>query len=333
MIKVTRPFKILGSGVYFPRENIRAVDIDRRLQWAEGTAFKTSRIQQRPIASISETPAKMGKWALEAALADAKLKTEDLDLLIMASATFQQPLPYQAAAIHREMGLKRSGLPCFDVNTTCLSFVTALDVASLYVSNGIYKKIAIVSSEAPSHAINWKEPEQATLFGDGAACVIVGEDPEKRSGLSFSLMRTYSEGYETCEVRAGGTNFNFRNPPPDQDHYAFAMNGKVAFKVFMSVLPGFLKDVQESAGKSLADFDWIVPHQASVLGLSHFQKAAKISDQKLINILENHGNQVAASIPIALHHAIKNRGVRSGQEIALFGTSAGLSIACLGFVY
>lgn len=314
---------MLGSGVYLPKTKVTSTGLDEKLERPQGWCEDKSKVRNRYFADNEETFAFMGARALERALTKSGLKAKDLDLLISASASYEQLLPYQAASIHREMGLGTSGIPCFDVGTTCLSFVSALDVASMYLQTGRAKRIAIVSSEVPSSCLNWSDPETAPLFGDGAAAVVI-EKSAGEHGLIASRLETYSEGYDLCRIRAGGTKSNWRKPPPSEDHYMFSMEGRRLFKLVANKMEPFIDKLMDEAGMKFSDVDMIVPHQASPLGLYHMQQRLKIPDHKIVNILADHGNQVAASIPIAFDHALKT--LKPGSTALLIGTSAGLSI-------
>lgn len=316
-------FRVSGSGVYLPRTRVSSSGLDEKLERPEGWSEDKSKVLNRHFADADETFAFMGARALEKALEQARIEARDLDLLISASASYEQLLPYQAASIHREMGLGSSGIPCFDVGTTCLSFVSALDVASMYLSSGRARRIAIVSSELPSSCLNWNDPETAPLFGDGAAAVII-EASNGDQGLLACRLETYSEGYDLCRIRAGGCKFNFRKAPPTEEHYLFAMEGRRLFKLVANKMEPFIEKLMSEAEMKFDEIDMVVPHQASPLGLYHMQQRLGIPDHKIVNILADHGNQVAASIPIAFDHALKT--LKPGSTALLIGTSAGLSI-------
>jgi 3-oxoacyl-[acyl-carrier-protein] synthase-3 len=323
MKKPMSQFKVSGSGVYLPRTRVSSDGLDERLDRPEGWSEEKSKVRNRYFAEADETFAFMGARALDRALEQARVKAGDLDLLISASASYEQLLPYQAASIHREMGLGGSGIPCFDVGTTCLSFVSALDIASMYLHSGRARRIAIVSSELPSSCMNWDDPETAPLFGDGAAAVILETSNEER-GLIASRLETYSDGYDFCRIRAGGCKFNFRKPPPTQEHYMFTMEGRRLFKMVANKMEPFIEKLMNDADMKFEDIDMVVPHQASPLGLYHMQQRLGIPEHKMVNILADHGNQVAASIPIAFNHALKT--LKPGSTALLIGTSAGLSL-------
>lgn len=317
-------FNFIGTGIYLPKKEVKAADIDKALNRPQGWALERSRIEVRRHADETETFSYMGTRAMEEALSEAKLCIDDLDLLISASATGEQPLPYQASLLHRELKAKKH-FPTLDVNTTCLSFVTALEIASMYLSTGRCRRVGIISSEISSVAINWNDPETAPLFGDGAAAVIL-EAGNSQKGLIHTLFETYSEAYDYCRVQAGASRLNFRRKPESDEAYMFEMHGKKLFKLVSEHIEDFTKRLLRTSRITMSDLDLVVPHQASSLALHHVRERLQIPEERFVNIISHHGNQVAASIPIALIHSIRSGRIRSGTNVLLIGSSAGVSL-------
>ena len=327
-IKPALPFRLTGMGRYLPEQIMKSEEIDAKAGWPGGTTEKKFRIRSRHYASEKETTTFMGAEAVKEALREAKCEARDLDLLISASCSVEQPIPYQAALTHRALGLEKSGIPCFDVDTTCLSFLTALNVAAHFLAAGTYKRIGLVTSEIPSIAINWEIPECFTLFGDGAACwILEAGDHGLGTGLFGQHLETYSYGAEYCEMRAGATKWNMRRPPPNGlNDYLFSMDGPEAFKLALRYFHPFMKKLLGKSGVEMKDVDLIAPHQASPLALHHMKGQLEIPDEKYVNYIADYGNQVSASIPCALYRARQEGRWKSGQTLLLAGTSAGISI-------
>jgi 3-oxoacyl-[acyl-carrier-protein] synthase-3 len=251
------------------------------------------------------------------------VQPDSIDLLISACAVPEQALPSTACLIACQAGLP-AGTPAFDVNASCLSFLSAMEVAGALLATGRYRRIAVVSTDLASRGIDWAEPDASLIFGDGAAAVILDGGTQQQGIRAFRLA-TYPEGRTYCEIRAGGTARNPRVGVTPQD-YLFRMDGKAVFKLAARVLPNFLRDLLAAADTDLASIDLLVPHQASQLGLAHAAKLLNVPPAKIMDIYATHGNQVAASIPTALHEALISGRARSGQRILLMGTAAGLSV-------
>lgn len=167
------------------------------------------------------------------ALSAAALKPGGIDLLISASAIAVQALPCSAIHILKAAAMP-AGVAGFDINSSCVSFISALEVAAGLLNSGAYRRIAIVSADIASRGIDWNHEESSLIFGDGAACAIV-ERGDGRSGIIASLIEMYPEGSELCEIRAGGTRCNPRSGVSDSD-FLFHMQGKPLFRLLLRLL-------------------------------------------------------------------------------------------------
>lgn len=315
--------RIVSTGKALPSQCLSAEQLDRASGARPGTSLKQSGVQMRHFAGPGESQSALGAAALKSALQAASLQPGSIDLLISACAVAEQALPSTACLIAQAAGLA-AGTPAFDVNASCLSFLSGMEVAAALLATGRYRRIALVSSDLASRGIDWAEPEASLIFGDGAAAVILESGTAQQRIRAFKLA-TYPEGRKYCEIRGGGTARNPRVGVTPQD-YLFHMDGKAVFKLASRVLPDFLRELLATAHTDLAGIDLVVPHQASHLGLLHAAKLLKMPASKIVNIYATHGNQVAASIPTALHEAISTGRARTGQRLLLMGTAAGLSV-------
>ncbi len=318
--------EIKGVGVASPERLVESVEIDRYLRIADGSTELRTGIRQREYVN-DETAGELGVKAAYEALKDAGIDKSDLDCIISASGTMEQAIPYNGARLHKLLKLNNP-TPAFDVNMTCLSAVAAIDVANSLILSGTYNNILVVSSEVASVGLDWNDLEVGGMFGDGAAALVIGKTENEKQRILASHFETYSEGYDFCQIRGGGSLMHPRNVKgEDYAKYGlFEMQGKDAYRLTAKVIPSFMTALLSKAGLQLTDVDWVVPHQASKLALEHLQKRLEVPKEKLINILSEKGNQIAASIPIALHELFKNRDVRAGDRVMIIGTSAGLSL-------
>jgi 3-oxoacyl-[acyl-carrier-protein] synthase-3 len=198
-------------------------------------------------------------------------------------------------------------------------------VAAGLLNSGAYRRIAIVSADIASRGIDWDHEESSLIFGDGAACAIV-ERGDGRSGIVASLIEMYPDGSELCEIRAGGTRRNPRAGMNDSD-FLFHMQGKRLFRFASSLIEDYFARLLHKSGVTLDDIATVVPHQASHLSLEHMRKRLKVPEAMLIDIYRHYGNQVAASIPTALHEAVTRGRFQPGKPVMLIGTAAGLTLA------
>lgn len=267
------------------------------------------------------------------ALQRAELSAQDLDCIVCASGCPEQSFPCTAALLQRQLGLGNTGIAAFDINASCLSFVTALDTISYLVDSGRYKRVLLVSSEICA-GVNWDDPETGMLFGDAAAAAIIEQsEADSNSVLLASAMETYGEASHLSQCLAGGNRFRpeqYTNLLPE---IMFTMEGKGLYKMAAQYLPPMLDRLLNSCNLSTQDIDVVIPHQASMSAMALIRRNLGFSPSQWIDILETHGNNIAASIPLALHEAVISGKLKRGQTALLLGTAAGFSIGALLFRY
>jgi 3-oxoacyl-[acyl-carrier-protein] synthase-3 len=323
-----RPLKILSTGSYLPKRIVTGHEVDDKLGLSRGSSEQMTGIAERRYADIStEYASRMGAYAIMNALEKSGLRYEELDAIICASGSSEQALPCTASLIQRELNRQNVDIPCFDVNSTCLSFVTALDLASSLLATDRFKNIAIVSTEIASVGLNTRQHEAYALFGDGAAAAIV-QKPEstETSGVLHAAMKTYSEGAGHCRIEGGGTRHHPKTESPESEKFLFSMDGRKVFRLVLETIPEFFSSAMQNAGMTLDQIDHIIPHQASGAGMELVRKKLGIDKSKYVDILAKHGNMIAASIPLALHLSLEQGRIRRGEKVMLLGTSAGMSI-------
>lgn len=329
-----RHVKITGTGRYLPGDGISAEEIDGRLGTEPGWVMRKTSVANRHFVG-AETASHMGAQAAREALERAGLAFADIDCLVCASGTMEQPIPCTAALIQRALGEEQSGVPCFDINATCLSFVTALDTLSYLVDAGRYRRVLIVSSEIASKGLNWSDKESAALFGDGAAAAVVERSAAgEPSRILHARMTTHSAGARHSEIRGGGSGLPSASySSAAAADYLFSMDGEGIFRQASRLLPAFMQELLGGAGLSMADFKLVVPHQGSVMAMRLLQRKLGISEEQMLYIAPHYGNVIAASIPLGLDRAVREGRLERGDNVLLVGTSAGLSLGGIALVY
>lgn len=329
--------ELLGTGSYLPRHKKTSETIDIHIGKEKGTTRKLSQIHNRYWVDDKDVSSEISAHAAKEALQNAHMQPEQLSCIIAASAFPQQPLPSTAAFIQERLGLADSGIPVYDVNSSCLSHLTALDQVAPHISMNRYEHVLIVSSDMPSRGLNKNQAHSYVLFGDGAGASIFGYN-NKKEGILCSHFETYSSHARASEVRGGmtlipGVTHNEEN----HEDFLFDMDGKALLTKTLTTIPGFLERMFEKTSYSIKDVDVIIPHQASYQGLQvierFFEKNLNIGKEKIVNIVAEYGNMVAASLPFTLDYAVKNNRIHKGQNILMIGTAAGLTIGGTLFEY
>jgi 3-oxoacyl-[acyl-carrier-protein] synthase-3 len=319
--------QILGTGEYVPRQRVESSELDRRWHKGEGWTAGQTGVTSRAYAADDESVVAMGASAASSALAAADFDAAQIDAIIAVGSVPYQAIPCTAAFIQRELGLGKSGIAAFDVNSTCLGFLVALDLVSQAIATGRYRHVLIVASERASQGLNADDSSTAGLFGDGAGAVLIGVPRRAGPQLRAAYVQSYGDGVECCQIRAGGS----RLPPhASMSEFLsgthFEMRGRQTYKMAAELLPGFLQSLWKRAASRLDEIDVWVPHQASGHAITHLQSALELPSERFVLTLATHGNQVSASLPVALHRGISERRIRPGDRIALIGTGAGISI-------
>ena len=300
-----RKIQFIGYGVELPKNTVN---------------FKE---QIRYRISGDEKQISLAVAACQKALKNANISINDIDCIVSASAVCIQPIPCMAALIHEKIA-KGTSIPALDINTTCTSFITALDTMSYLLDSGRYKRVLIVSCDVASRALNPKQKESFQLFSDGAVAFII-EKTDKEVGIIDAIQKTWSEGAHSTEIRGGLSHFHPENySESTKEEFMFDMNGKTILSLCIKVIPKMMKEFLENNNMKIADIDMVVPHQASV-AMPIIMEKMGIPKNKYINEVKEFGNMVSASVPMTLSHALEKQKIKNGDIILLMGTAAGLT--------
>lgn len=329
---MTRPVRIVSTGACLPATVLSSAEIDRRLGRHAGFVEKMTGVAERRIAT-EEDQIELAVRAARQALDEADRSVQP-DHILFAAAVPYQSIPSTAPLLLQRLGLPAGSAACFDINATCLSFLTAADLAGTMIAGGQARNVLVVSSEIASRALPWDEaPLTAALFGDGAAAALFSASGTQGSRFVASLMETYPEGYDACRLGAGGTRYDYhRSPEEFAANSTFDMDGKNLYRITFQHFEGFLQRLLARAGWAVGDVDLVLPHQASVRALAHLVDRCGFAENKVVDLMRVYGNQVAASLPVVLDHALRSGRLKTGMRAVMLGTSAGLSLGGLAFV-
>ncbi len=239
-MNIDKPIRILGMGKYLPRP-VTSSRLEEELGIPTGCAERLSGVARRHWVE-SQSNSEIGAKAAQAALDDCGLGLSDVDLLISASATYDCPLPGQACLLLRRIaGGCKTHIPALDVGASCLSFVSALDVASQMLDGVRYRNILIVSAEISSQGVDRTDWKTASLFGDAAAAVVVTYDERSPSRILHGVQETYAEGCELAMVEGGGNRYHASTTPYDVKLHSFRMEGRQLLHLAARAIPPFFK--------------------------------------------------------------------------------------------
>ncbi|MBE0654094.1 MAG: ketoacyl-ACP synthase III [Bacteroidales bacterium] len=332
-MNISKACRITGTGKYLPGRIVSSVEMEEKLGLPSGWIERFSGVRERHVAN-GETNAEMAVNAINQALKIAGISADDIDLLISASVTFDYILPFQAALILDGLQSGRTlNTPAMDVNTSCLSFLTALDIASNLLDGKKYSNIVVVSSEVATKGLNEEDKEVFTLFGDGAAAAILSYDESMETGVVKSMIKTYTEGFYYSIIKGGGNVNHIKYHKYDPRIDSFTMEGKKLLRLAKDTLPQYFSEFFSDLDISINDVDVIVAHQASKAGLEGFRHIYPNLKGELYYNLDTHGNCIAASIPMCLHDAIEAGVLKRGHSCMLAGTAAGFAVGSMLIKY
>jgi 3-oxoacyl-[acyl-carrier-protein] synthase-3 len=364
--------KIFGLGRYLPPHVVTSEVIDSLCGLPKGYTEKTSGVKERRyVQSVEKLAQKrngrfmkykftrdesltnytekqveaeigaiyMAAEASKEALADAGIKVNDLCYIINASGTPERAIPDNGPLLQRALGIGLSGIPCVSVHSTCLSFVSGLQMAGALLKSGICKGyILIVSSEGSSCGLNYTgNAHSAGLMGDAAAAAIVGPTPDRETSCIKRIhFETYGEAADYTTIRSGGSKYHPSFVWTKPEHLYFHMDGKSVLNFtamrgapFLNkLLPGYAE------GKAFDEIDVIIPHQASIAMKQTLVDVFGFPQEKMVDTLHKYGNCISVSIPLTLYEAVKEKKVlKRGMNVLLVGTAAGLTMGGMILTY
>ena len=318
--------KISGTGIYLPPRVETSDELVTKINKPVDWIHQKAGVFERRVSDIDVD--KMGAIAGREALNNGPPP----DLIINASGVPKQTIPDTSTFFQKELGF--DGVPSFSIHCTCLSFIAALHTASSLIHSKSYKRILIISSDRGTVGRNFKEPESASLLGDGAAAVLVEpSDIKDRSQFLYHTMKTWPSGTELTEVRGGGTRKHPLDPNTSRNDNLFSMDGPAVYRIARKEVYRMLLKTLKETGLKRQSIDWIVPHQASKKAVEAYSTVGGFEREKVLETVSRFGNCVAASVPMTLVMAIKNDQIKRNDLVMLIGTGAGLSAACSIFRY
>ncbi len=319
--KIIRNVKISGTGSYTPfrvytNEYLETM-VDTKAHWI----FEHLGIKQRRIAAKGETTSDLGAIAALEAISNAKLKPQDIDLIIVATTTPDMKAPSAACFIQEKIGAFNAG--AFDVVAVCTGFLYAISLATDCLSNGNYKHILVVGADTFSTITDWTRRD-AVFFGDGAGAVVLSRREDKK-GFVISKLGADGRGKMIWHIPAGGS-LNPINETTAQDRLQYwQMDGNGIYKFAIRVLPKVIKEVLTDSGLKAEDIKYMIPHQPSI-GI--LKKTAEILDfdfKKVLTNMDKYGNTSAATIPILLDETNKAGKLNSGDYVLFAAVGSGMA--------
>ena len=315
---------ILGTGFYVPEKIMTNADLEKIVETSDEWIVERTGIKERRIAEDNQPMSDLALRAAKAALADAGVAAEDLDLIIVATLTSDRIIPSTACMIQNLLGAKHAA--AFDLSAACSGFAYAASVAAQFIETGAYKKALVIGAETLSKYINWEDRNTCVLFGDGAGAAVLGQVEEGYGILSFDLGSDGSGG-DAIQIPSSGSLMPVSKESIDQKLNLIHMNGRDVFKFAVKAMGKTVKNSLAKIDMPQEKIDWLVPHQANIRIIESAAKRLSMPMDKVIVNIHKYGNMSAACIPIALAEAAAAKRIKKGDIRALSGFGAGLTWA------
>jgi 3-oxoacyl-[acyl-carrier-protein] synthase-3 len=317
---------ITGLGVYLPSKILTNDELATFVDTSDEWIVQRTGIHERRIAAPEESTYDMALKAAQQALASANLPGEQLDLVICATVTPEYIFPSTAALVQAEVGAHGAG--AFDLEAACAGFVYGLSVAKAYITSGMARNILVIGAETMSRVADWTDRSTCVLFGDGAGAVVVqaayGDSPAFGEIESVVLR---SDGSKACDllIPAGGSKMPATEQTVrDRQHY-IKMNGAEVFKSAVRGMADAFQQALKMGDFQLDAVDLMVAHQANARIIEGVRSRLDLPPSKVYKNLERYGNTSSASIPIALHDAVKENVLKEGMRVGVAGFGGGFA--------
>ena len=313
---------ILGTGVYLPQQILTNAHLETLVDTTETWIMERTGIRERRIAGPDEDVATMGAAAARAALEDSGLSPQDLQFIIVGTNSPNYLFPATAIRIQEALELD-SRIAAFDIQAGCSGFNFALHVAeNLVAPTGGYA--LVIGSDTNSRIVDWSDRSTCILFGDGAGAVIVGPTDKSRILASFIASEYFSKLYLETEFNHLVSPFR---PRIDSPNNYLIMDGPEVFKFAVNAVRGSLSRILEAAGMTREEIDYLIIHQGNQRILEAGARFAKVPMDKVHVNIDRYGNTSAASVPIALHEALREGRIKPGHRVITISFGAGTTWA------
>ena len=326
-----RTARIVGLGGYLPERVLTNHDLERIVDTSDDWITTRTGIRERRIVADDEALVDLVERAGRAALSDAGIDPTEVDLLIVATATVEQPIPASAAIVQPRLGLANAA--CFDLSAACSGFTYGLNVARQFIATGEATTVLVVGAECLSRYVDWTDRTTCVLFGDGAAAVVLRPAPQGEGILQIAW-RTDGTLADLIAMPGGGCRFPPSSVESIEQRLPFIkMRGNETFKVAVRALTELSQAVLENAGIGIGDIDLFIPHQANQRIIQAVGQRLGLRDEQVFSNVHHVGNTSAASIPLAMVEARDQGRLRRGDLVLTSSFGGGLTWASALFRY
>ena len=311
---------VLGCGSYLPEQVVTNAQLAARIDTSDEWIVQRTGIRERHIAAEGEFTSHLAIKAAQAALSDAGVDAQSIELIVLATSTPDNTFPATAVAVQHALGINHGA--AFDLQAVCSGFVFALATADNFLRTGAFKRALVIGAETFSRILDWNDRGTCVLFGDGAGAVVLEAQEQPGSAAT-------DRGVVTTHLRSDGRHkaklFVDGGPSSTQTVGHLRMEGREVFKHAVGMITDVIVDAFEATGLNADSIDWFVPHQANKRIIDASAHKLHIAPEKVVLTVDRHGNTSAASIPLALSVARKDGRIKRGDMVLLEAMGGGFT--------
>jgi 3-oxoacyl-[acyl-carrier-protein] synthase-3 len=310
---------VLGCGSYLPQRILTNAELAAKVDTSDEWIVQRTGIRQRHIAAEGEFTSHLAIKAAEAALADAGVNAQSIDLIVLATSTPDNTFPATAVSVQNALGIHHGA--AFDLQAVCSGFIFALASADNFLRSGAFNRALVIGAETFSRILDWNDRGTCVLFGDGAGAIVLDAQPQSGIKPDRGVLTTHlrSDGRHKSKLYVDG------GPSSTQTVGYLRMEGREVFKHAVGMITDVIVDAFKASGITADDIDWFVPHQANKRIIDASAHKLHIAPQKVVLTVDRHGNTSAASIPLALAVAVADGRVKKGDLVLLEAMGGGFT--------
>jgi 3-oxoacyl-[acyl-carrier-protein] synthase III len=311
--------RVLGCGAYLPKRVVTNAELAEKTDTSDTWIVERTGIRQRHVAAAGERTSDLALAAARAALAQAKVKPGEVDLVVLATTTPDDTFPATAARVQASLGIEQGA--AYDVQAVCAGFIYALAAADNAIRLGQVKTVLVIGAETFTRLLDWNDRNTCVLFGDGAGALVLRAFPgamgAKKRGVLSTHLHTDGRLYDLLYVDGG--------PSSSQTVGRVRMQGREVFRHAVAKLADVVEEALDANKLKAKAVDWLVPHQANLRIIDATAKKLGLGDDRVIKTVARHANTSAASVPLALAEGVKDGRIKPGQLLLLEAIGGGLS--------
>ena len=306
---------IRGIGSYLPEHIMTNAEMSKMVETSDAWIQERTGIRERHIAAEGQFTSDLGFEAAKAALADAGLTADDIDLIVVATSTPDLTFPATATIIQEKLGMEHGA--AFDIQAVCSGFIYGTHVVNALLKSGGAKRALLIGAETFSRILDWTDRGTCVLFGDGAGAVVMEAVESSDAGILHTFVRSDGRHRDMLYVDGG--------PSRTQTVGHLRMLGNQVFKHAVTDIAQVMRDCAAQADVEISDIDWFVPHQANQRILNAVAKRLKLRPEQVISTVALHANTSAASVPLAMDTAVKDGRIKRGDLVMLEAFGGGFT--------